>query len=80
MLSHHGDAQMFGIGEPLMCSEGMGQMERHILPVAAHIDWYFDAIKQGKQVAVLPPGIAERMLRSDATPEIVPGMRRVVKI
>jgi hypothetical protein len=55
-------------------------MKRHVHPVAAHIDGYLDAIEQGKQVAILPPGIAERMLCSDGAPEIVPGVRVMVKI
>jgi len=80
VLSHHGDAQMFGVGDALIGGEGMGQMKRHVHPVAAHIDGYFNAIEQGKQIAILPPSIAKWMLCSDCAPEIVPGMRGVVKI
>src|SRR5882757_2872892 len=80
MFSHHRNAQMFAVGEPLIGGERMRQMKRHDLPVAAHIDGYLDAIEQRNQIAVLPPGIANWMLCSDRAPEIVPGMRVMVKI
>ena len=35
----------------------MREMKRHIEPVAAHIDRNFNAIQQGKQIAVFPPGV-----------------------
>src|SRR5580704_3666904 len=45
MLSHHGDPDMLAVSQSLVGREGMGQMERHILPVTSQIYGYFDAIK-----------------------------------
>src|SRR5450432_2456630 len=77
MLSHHGDLHMLAVGQPLVSGESVREMERHVLPVASQIDWHLDAIEQRKEIAVLPPSVAERMFRSDSAPDIVPRMRIV---
>ena len=79
VLSHHRDLQMLAVVQLLVGGESMRQMEWHVLPVASHIDWHLDAIEQGKQIAILPPGITKRMLSGDSAPEVIPGMRIVVQ-
>ena len=70
---------MLGVSQAVVGREGVRQMEGHVLPVASNIDRYFNAIEQGNQVAIVPPGIPERMLSSNRAPEIVPWMGIVMK-
>src|SRR5580700_5344381 len=80
MRPHHCDLHMLAVPQPLVRREGVRQMKRHVLPVASQIDWHLDAIEQRKQIAVLPPGVAKRVLRGDSAPEIVPWMGIMVQV
>src|SRR3984885_10786990 len=37
VFSHHGNSQMFGVGNSFVGPESMGQVKWHVHPVAAHI-------------------------------------------
>src|SRR5579863_6982060 len=74
MLTHHRDSYVLAVSEFCPCGERMWQMQRHVLPIAADVGRDLYPIQQRQQIAVFPPCVAQRVLRSDGPPQIIPWM------
>ena len=80
VIAEHRDAHMLAVGQRVEGGECRGQMQRHILPIAAEIDRHLDPVQQRHEIAFVPPCIAQRALDRDGAPDIIPGMRIMMQL
>ena len=55
-------------------------MQRHILPIATEVHRDLDLFQQRHEVALVPPGVSERVFDNNGAPQVVPRVRIVVQL